>query len=95
MKTRLNHLVGGNAGNGGNAGLLYLNCNNDLGNANWNYSAREYEISAFLWWFNAAVSKQLRRVAACVRVCVKSLTFVSSLVKAGGAALRSCAGVSK
>ena len=32
--------VGGNLNNGANDGLVYWNCNNDVGNANWNIAAR-------------------------------------------------------
>lgn len=33
----------GNLNNGANAGRRYANLNNDLGNANWNYGARNSE----------------------------------------------------
>ena len=32
--------VGGNLNNGANDGLVYWNCKNDVGNANWNIAAR-------------------------------------------------------
>lgn len=32
--------VGGNLNNDANDGLVYWNCNNDVGNANWNIAAR-------------------------------------------------------
>lgn len=35
-------LSGGNLNNGAANGSAYLNLNNALGNANWNYAAREY-----------------------------------------------------
>lgn len=41
-KQRLNN-HGGNASNGTNCGLAYLNANNGLGNANWNIAGRDYK----------------------------------------------------
>lgn len=37
-------ILGGNVNNGSQCGLLYLNANNDVGNANWNHAVRDIPI---------------------------------------------------
>ena len=39
--------IGGNLRNGANAGALYVNCRNRLGNENWNYLSAEYSMSEY------------------------------------------------
>ena len=86
MKKRLNYLVGGHAGNGGNAGLLYLNCNNGLGNSNWNIAAREYD--SFLFMVIQRCCIQAAASGTGVRSLVRKISNVcKSAVKAGGMGL--------